>query len=277
LREHPRIGLATRVAHPPGGPAHPGAEAFDLMHNPLPMTSTGRIISRLLPLLLAVGACGSSQNKAPDAGLTHDAPDCSMLPGWTRWDRVDAGGTTSAHVAGGALTMTATDLPGTCQAPVPACPTGLVHITQGGPVQGDFEATVTFEAFQGTGPGGAAGLVIALDIGNAYAFIRQTDAPQLEVMVTGMGTASMPTSMASGTLRVARNAGMVTATATAGGTTVALTGTGSTGGQFLAALGIYNRSETANPGVTSIHFTNFAFTGGGAEVLPDAFECDSVP
>ena len=67
-------------------------------------------------------------------------------------------------------------------------------------MQGDFDATVTFESFQGTGPGGAAGMVISIvGFGDAYAFIRQTDAPQLEVMVTGMGTSIVPTSVVSGT------------------------------------------------------------------------------
>ena len=209
-----------------------------------------------------------------------DAATCSVAPGWTRFDRVDAGGTTSRHVAGGALTLNATDLPPSCQPPSSACPTGVVYITQGGLVQGDFDATVTFESFQGTGPGGAAGLVISIvGFGDAYAFIRQTDAPELEVVVTGMGTSIVPTSVLSGTLRVARSGGMLTATATAGTSTVELAGTvpASAALTTLAELGIFNRSDAATPGETSIRFTDFAFTGGGTEILSDTFDCDSVP
>jgi hypothetical protein len=157
-------------------------------------------------------------------------------------------------------------------------PTGTVEITQGGQATGDFEATATFDSFRGTAPGGAAGLVISTPgSGDAYAFIRQTDTPQLEVMVAGMGTAMVPASEVGGTLRVARHAGMMTATATAGTSTVELVGAFPAGNLTMAAkLGIYNRSETDNPGETSIRFTDFAITGS-TDLLSDAFDCDSVP
>ncbi len=48
-------------------------------------------------------------------------------------------------------------------------------------------------------------------------------------------------------------------------------------GETLAAIGIYNLSETANPGKTSIRFTDFKLTGGSPYILSDSFDCDNVP
>lgn len=216
----------------------------------------------------------------PDGGDGGNVVDCSMVPDWRLIHRVEPGVVTSATVGGGAVTIKASNAPGTCQFPQPACPTTAIQLSQGGVVEdADFQATLTFEDFRSADPGGAAGLVLQMDAGGGEirALIRQADVPVLEVLMTGAAPASMPAAAAGGTFRVVRNAGLVTATATAGASSVEIAGTLNISSQMVAAIGIINRTEAVLPGETSIRFTDFQFAGAGGAILSDAFDCDSVP
>jgi hypothetical protein len=213
---------------------------------------------------------------AVDSGATPDAVDCSAAIGWFKIALINPGTVSSAVVGGGALTLKASQMPTSCQPPQGACPTPVISVVQGGLVADEFEATASFEAFQGGGAGSAAGL--NLQASEAKAFIRQTDTLALEVQVVGMPLASVPVTATSGTLRIARHAGVVTVTATAGDSSVEVASPMAPPGaiQTAPSLEIVNRGDATVEGETSIRFTDFQFTSS-AVTVSDSFDCDTLP
>ena len=153
----------------------------------------------------------------PDGGDGGNVVDCSMVAGWTRISRSESGVVTSATIGGGAVTIKASNAPASCRPSQPECAAATIVLSQSG-LDGDFQATLTFENFQSADPGGAAGLNFQMPsgAGEILALIRQADVPVLEVLMTGVSPASMPAAATGGTFRVVRNAGLVTVTASAG-------------------------------------------------------------
>jgi len=233
----------------------------------------------LLSSVLLAGACGGGSAAPADAGSTLDAPACAEAVSlkWNRIALISQGLVSSTGEGGGALTMTARNVPPPiCQAPEPDCPPEVIELTQGGALEDEFDATLTFDGFTGAGPGIAAGFRMILGSSPVDAFIRQADTPVLEIFLPDMPMASMPTSAVSGSFRVVRHSGVVTVTASAGDSSVEIASAmpdlgGPSGG--LAEIGLYNRGDTVIDGESWIRFTDFTINGS-TQIESDTFDCN---